>query len=102
LTDPHEKPELASWFRHAAGLDMSRGLHTATLKQVSLCLAAGYFTLAVLDPAGLLEWSLKLPVGPVGDAIIWTAGQWQTLMDYLGTSSPFQFLRELFKHFLSL
>ena len=93
------KPELGPQIRHAKELEIGRHMHVTSLGRVFRILAAALVFMAVFNSQGFLDWSLKLPAGPAGDAVLEAAGRWHDLMDAAGATRLRSALREGFRSF---
>ncbi len=83
-------------------VEMGQNMHTAPLKQAVRILILAVITALIFDSQGLLDWSLKLPTGPIGDGIVWAVGKWHDLMDWIGATQVRQSLRDAFRFFQNL
>ena len=96
------KTKIGPQIKHAPELEMGVGMRTVSVKQVGIILATALAVMAVFNSEALLDWAMKLPVGPVGDRILWAAGQWHDLMETVGATRLHQVLREAFFWFKGL
>lgn len=88
--------------RHASELEMGTDMHAISVKQTTVILAICLVVLAVFNSEALVDWAMKLPVGPVGDGILWAAGEWHDLMEKIGATALHRVLREAFMWFKEL
>ena len=72
------------------------------VKKMVPVIIAAMLTLLVFNSASLLTWTTRLPVGPVGDFIVRTAGRWHDLMTAVGATRVQESLRQAFEYFVSL
>ena len=83
-------------------MEMGRNMHPTPLKQALQLMVLAVITCLVFDSQGLLDWSLKLPTGPIGDSIVWAVGQWHDFMDWIGATHVRQAFRDAFRYFQNL
>jgi hypothetical protein len=88
--------------RYRPEMELAKGMHPTTLGRTAWTLAAAVAVLAVFNSQGLSDWSMKLPMGPVGDAIIAAAGWWHDQMIKIGAAEVRETIREGFRWFQQL